>query len=207
VTRTGRANFNAQCFLAVYADAQRNALRAVVARPGVYLRDRAAPFARHFSLPPIEAQAPGMDHFGHNVVLRDLATVYQYAMLRVPLTIHLPDATVSLLGGDVFTVAVSLVLFFATLLVACRAGISTARLGRRKRDPTDIAWVFVGLTVVYATVVSIATEYGENQRFRVMVDPIVLGVFVAQLVALGTRMYDRRNLMRSSTTTIPASDC
>jgi hypothetical protein len=45
------------------------------------------------------------------------------------------------------------------------------------------------LTVVYVTVVSIATEYGENQRFRAMIDPILLATFGAFLVTAGMSAY------------------
>jgi hypothetical protein len=193
VTTTGHTNFNAQCFLAVYADAQRNAFHAAIARPGVYLADRAGPFAQHFSLPPIASQAPGMDHFGHNVILRQLATIYQDAMLRLPLTVHLPDATAPLFGATVYPVSISLVLLLATLLVTVRAALSTRRLWRKSREPAEIAWVFVGLTVIYITIISIAAEYGENQRFRAMIDPILLSVLCAQLAAFTLRLNQTRH--------------
>jgi hypothetical protein len=192
VTTTGHTNFNAQCFLSVYADAQRNALRAVLARPGVYLADRAGPFAQHFSLPPIESQAPGMDHFGHNAILRNLATAYQDAMLRVSMTVHLPDATNPLFGATNYSVSISLVLLLATALVAFRGAVGLVLILRKRRGPAEVAWLFVGFTVVYVTVVSIATEYGENQRFRAMVDPLLLSVLCAQVVAFALRWLQAR---------------
>ena len=132
-----------------------------------------------------------MDHFGHNIVLRDLATTYQDAMLQVPVTVHLPDATVPLFGATVYPVSISIVLVLATLLVGFRAGLGAVRLRRTNRAPAEVAWIFIGFTVVYVTIISIATEYGENQRFRAMIDPVLLGVFFAQLASYGLRLYKR----------------
>ena len=192
INTTGYTNFNADCFLRVYADAQHNALNAVIDRPGVYLSTRWAPIAQHFSLPPVEAQAPGMDHVGHNVVMRNLARGYRVLQIPVSATVDLPGATDPLLAGSTYTVSFSLVVLLATLLVALRAGVSVFRVWRKQRGPAEIAWVFLGVTVLYVTIVSIATEYGENQRFRAMIDPILVGVFAAQLVAIVMRIPPAR---------------
>jgi hypothetical protein len=192
-TTSGRTNFNAQCFLPVYADAQQNALTAALAYPGTYLRDRVGPFAQHFSLPPLNGQAPGINHFGENPVLHGLAAAYSSALLQVPLTVHLPGATFPLLGATVYPVSISIVLLIATLLIIGRGIVSAiAVILRRARTPANVTWIFLGLTVAYLTVISIATEYGENQRFRAMIDPLLLAIVVTELVAVGIRGVSSR---------------
>ena len=45
-----------------------------------------------------------------------------------------------------------------------------------------MARAYLAGTVAFVALVSIATEYGENGRFRFLVDPIVIGLAVAQVV-------------------------
>jgi hypothetical protein len=192
-TSAGITNFNAECFLKVYADEQHNSVHAAFAYPGTYLRDRIAPFAQHFSLPPTSAEAPGIDHFGRNPVLRGLAVAYTRAMLTTPISVHLPDASIPLLGASDYSVSISLVLLIATLLLIVRGAVAMVRLlGRRARDAVDVTWVFLGLTTAYVTVISIAIEYGENQRFRAMIDPLLIGILLAETVTLGLRAFRSR---------------
>ena len=56
----------------------------------------------------------------------------------------------------------------------------------------DLARVYLSATVVFVTLVSIATEYGENGRFRFLVDPIVIGLAVAQVVTYAGAWRRRR---------------
>ena len=143
-----------------------------------------------------------MDRVGHNVVVRTLARGFRVVLVPVSATVHLPDASAPLLGVSTYTVSFSLVILLATLLVILRAGVSVVGVWRRKRGPAEIAWIFLGLTVLYVTVVSVATEYGENQRFRAMIDPVLLGVFSAQLATIVIRVVVQA---RRATPAIPAT--
>lgn len=181
----GQSNFNAQCYLRVYDDAQHNALTAIVARPGVYLATRWPSMAQHFSLPTLDKLAPGADPFRQNTVIKVLGDGYDGALLSVPITVDDRNWTVPLFSdGTRYVIRVSIVLALATLLVAARGVLGALALLRRKRTPSNLTWAYLGFTTIYVTVVSVATEYGENERFRVLLDPIVLGVLVAQLLTL-----------------------
>src|SRR5262249_54967471 len=156
-----------------------------------------------FSLPPLNGQAPGIDEFGKNPVLRGLASAYSTALLQVSLTVHLPGAAFPLLGATVYPVSISIVLLIATLLIMGRGIVAAfSVIRRRARTAANATWIFLGTTVAYLTAISIATEYGENQRFRAMIDPLLLAVVVAELVALGMRAVGsrRRRLAERGTT-------
>src|SRR5262249_48723377 len=129
-TSAGITNFNAECFLPVYSDEQRNSERAALAYTGTYLRDRIGPFAQHFSLPPTNGEAPGIDAFGRNPVLRGLAIAYTHAMVTMPISVHLPDAAIPLFGATDYSVSISLVLLIATLLLIVRGATAFGRLVR-----------------------------------------------------------------------------
>jgi len=178
----GSTNYNAACLLPVYDEAQRNALRAVEHRPAAYLSSRGAAIAAHWQLPGDSALAPGIDPFRHNSVLHVLDDVYRPALLPVRVVIDERNWSLPQFGPGRYPADVSLVLMLATLLVIAR-GVAAAIALARRRTAADATWVFVGFTVAFVTIVSIATEFGENERFRVMIDPILVGVVVAQLLA------------------------
>jgi hypothetical protein len=46
--------------------------------------------------------------------------------------------------------------------------------------------------VLFVLVVSVATEYGENGRFRFLVDPFVLGIATALAVDTVARLLEGR---------------
>ena len=191
----GQSNFNAQCYLPVYDDAQRNALNAIAARPGLYLTTRWPSAAQHFSLPILDKLAPGADPFHNNTVIQILGHGNEAASLTVPVTVDDRNWTVPLFSnGSRYVIQVSIVLALATLLVTTRGILGAIAIFRRKRTPANIAWAYVGLTTIYVTVISIATEYGENERFRVLLDPILIGVLVAQLLTLATWLLGRRTI-------------
>jgi hypothetical protein len=176
--RNRSSNFNAQCYLRVYSDAQRNAIHAVVNRPGVYLGRRWGPFATHY----FHDLAPGLGATRQDSILQ--AFEHASAPVLVTVTAHIDDrdwTTPLFPHKKPYPVRVSLALIAATLLVIGR-GIVSIRFGKRTVTPAQVTWIYIGLTVAYVTVISILTEFGENSRFRVLVDPILLGVLAAQLV-------------------------
>ena len=190
------SNFNAVCYIPVYHDAQSNSIDAIKAEPGVYLERRWPSFVQHFSLAPAAYPAPGMERQGQNRVLKGLG--YAFQPLLLPAGVRIDDrswANPLFPNSPPYTVRLSLVLLAATLLVIIRGLLAIRDLLRRVHVPAATTWIYLSFTVFFVTAVSIATEYGENGRFRVMIDPILLGVLVAQIAALFTR---RRNPVTSS---------
>lgn len=184
--RNGESNFNAVCYLRVYQDAQHNALTAIEERPGAYLRGRGASTAAHFMF----ELGPGLEPFRENSVLRGLKDLYDVPMLAVHMTINDRDWTNPLIpGAPPPSIPMSLTLLFATALVLARAVLAAYRLARRRQHICDLTWLYLGFTVAFVTAVSIATEYGENSRFRFLTDPIVIGVLVASVARVVTAPF------------------
>lgn len=191
----GISNFNAACYLPVYRDAQTNALHAISARPGAYLARRWPSFAQHFSLPPVDNIAPGIEPFRQNPVLQKLGRAYEAALVIIPITVDDRDWAVPVFSrGTRYHVNVSLILLLGTMLVVGRALASLVAILRRGGSPRHVAWVYTGMTVGFVAFVSIATEYGENQRFRLLVDPLIIGILVAQVVTLLQSFGHRKNV-------------
>lgn len=68
---------------------------------------------------------------------------------------------------------------------------------RRLAQPFDLAVLFIWFTALYVTVVSIALEVGENQRDRIVSEPLVLVL----LTLAGTSVVRKLRTRRSSMTT------
>lgn len=192
VKRDGISNFNAVCFLRAYHQEQHNAIVLLRERPGDYLGTRYAPAALHFS----HDLGPGVESFRSNPVYRGLLRVWNPLLLRADVTVHdrgwtnpvIPNAPQPI-------VPVSITLLAATLFVLALGAVAAVRLLRRG-DPSrapDAGRVLIAVTVGFVAVVSILTEYGENGRFRFLVDPLVIGVSIGVVVtAVGRRLEARR---------------
>ncbi|MCU1468752.1 MAG: hypothetical protein JWM72_4680 [Actinomycetia bacterium] len=188
----GQSNFNAQCYLRVYDDAQHNALNAIASRPGAYLATRWPSAAQHFSLPTLDKLAPGADPFRHNTVIQGLGRGFDWLLLPVSATVDDHNWTVPLFSnGTRYKIRVSIVLALATLLVAIQGVHGASALLRRKRTPANLTWAYLGFTTIFITVISVATEYGENERFRVLLEPIVIGVLTAHVLTIASRLFRR----------------
>lgn len=177
VKANGISNFNSVCFLRVYRQEQHNALVLLREHPGDYLGTRYAPASIHFT----HDLAP--DRFRANTTLRVLTDVWNPVLLRLGVTVHDTGWTNNLIpGAPPPTIPMSLTLVVATLFVLGLGGAAFARLVRSRARPGDLARTYLAATVAFVALVSIATEYGENGRFRFLVDPIVIGLAVAQVV-------------------------
>ena len=189
--RNGQSNFDAFCFLRVYRDGQHNAFAAIRERPGAYLAGRRASATAHFWF----ELGPGLEPFRGNSVLRGLKDIYDVPMVSVSVAIHDRDWTNRLIPSDPApAIPLSITLVLATVFVVGRAAFGAVRVLRRRARRGDLAWTYLGFTVAFVTAVSIATEYGENSRFRFLVDPILIGVLVAAVVDGATRLRARRGL-------------
>ena len=71
-------------------------------------------------------------------------------------------------------------LFLPSILVATCAG-AVVRLSRLVRlgDTSGLAFMFIAATVLYIAVLGNAVEFGENNRFRAMTDPLI---FLASII-------------------------
>ena len=188
--QNGQSNFDAVCFLRVYREGQRNAFAAIRERPGAYLAGRRPSATAHFWF----ELGPGLEPFRDNPVLRGLKRVYDVPMLSVSVAIHDRDWTNRLIPSDPSpAIPLSITLVLATAFVLGRAAFGAVRLVRRRARTGDLAWTYLGCTVAFVTIVSIATEYGENSRFRFLVDPILIGALVAAVVDGATRLRSRRS--------------
>ena len=176
--RNGGSNFNAACYIRAYRNAQRDALAAIQHRPGDYVKSRWEPLAEHF----FHDLGPGLGPFRQNGVIHALGDVYQPALVSVSFDIDERGWAHPLFPHTKpYPVPVSLVLVLATLFVLVKGGISLAQLHRHERTPELVTWAYVGIGVACVTSASVLTEFGENSRFRVLVDPIVLGVVAAEV--------------------------
>lgn len=177
VKEDGISNFNSVCFLRVYRQEQHNALVLLREHPGDYLGTRYAPLSIHF----FHDMAP--DRFHDNTTLRVLTDVWDPPLLRLDVTVHDTGWTNNLIpGAPPPTVPMSLTLLAATLFVIGLGTTAFVRVVRGRARPGDLARAYLAGTVAFIALVSIATEYGENGRFRFLVDPIVIGFAVAQVV-------------------------
>jgi hypothetical protein len=173
----GISNFNSVCFLRVYRQEQHNALVLLRERPGDYLGTRYAPFSIHF----FHDLAP--DRYHDNTTLRVLSDVWNPVLLRLGVTVHDGGWTNNLIpGAPPPTIPMSVTLVLATAFVLGLGAAAGIRLVRHRARPGDLARTYLAVTVAFVALVSIATEYGENGRFRFLVDPIVIGWAVAQVV-------------------------
>ena len=179
----GQTNYNAECFLPVYAQEGRDSWHAIQARPKLYLERRFPPSVVHFT----RNTAPQAVTTKENATVTALRHVYNAGFVDVPVTIHDRSWAIPLFPTlPPLTFHPSLLLILATLLIIGRGILGVVR-GR----PRDAAWTFIGLTVGYTALVSIMTEYGENSRFRFTLDPIVLGVIGAVAASVVMRLWSR----------------
>jgi hypothetical protein len=187
VKSDGISNFNAVCFLRVYRQEQHNALVLLRERPADYLGTRYAPFSIHF----FHDMAP--DRYHHNATLQALTDVWDPLLLRWHVTIGDQDWTNTLIPGappPVVPMSTLLVVMTAFVIALGVAALTRIVRGRARRG--DLARGYLAITVAFVALVSITTEYGENGRFRFLVDPIVIGWAVAQIVTYGHAWRARR---------------
>ncbi|MBS1847494.1 MAG: glycosyltransferase family 39 protein [Actinobacteria bacterium] len=181
----GEANPNNICYLPVYRKATRDAIAAIRAEPGNYVRSTAKA-SLLFSSWRLSYEQPDSGAYR--------AWVRLYAPLTAPVHIHYSlgagdpqpaaKALAPLLGVDRFSVTVGV-----GLLLSVFWGLrSLWSIIRRRGVDADWARVFIAYTVVSVAAVSILAEFFENGRYREPLDPIVLGPLYAWLLAGGSHM-------------------
>ncbi len=178
-THLGRPNYNAYCYLALYHQAQDDAIAAFGARPGHFVATRKTSFLLHFT----DARALGSSG---TPVIRTLQTVSRVVLVEP--VIHPPyrQFDLVLVPRQAYF---SFGLLAGTVLVLVR-GVSSLR-GVRRREPWAAAWVFIGGTTAFVFATSMLFEFGENGRFGLLVLPFVVSV-IGATVAAGIETLIRR---------------
>lgn len=169
---SGDRNMNAECYLPAYRQARSDAVAALRADPGAYLRAVAAS-ALVYPRWDVHAADPG------NGLWRTWVRVY------APLTLPVPIAYTPL-GADAQPYAkqvtdlvevnrFSLTVAFGLVLAVVYGIRALVRIRRGRATPAEWARVYIAFTVVCITAVSVLFDSFENARFREPLDPLLLG--------------------------------
>jgi hypothetical protein len=189
VKSTGYVNFNYECFVPVFDQAQDDALTAIRENPAAAARAQVAAWQISF-MPSEDYQylAPNRPDLE---LYDDLYRSIVLLTVPVPPLVDLPTD----LGG-VYASPVPLSL--TVLLALAAVVISTVQALRRWRrssaDAAIVATVYIGLTTLFVFVVGNGFEIGENNRFRSAVEPLMFVV----LAAVIDRLLRRARWTRAS---------
>lgn len=171
---TGRENFNAECYLPVLREAQRNALAAARARPGDTVRAVVGSLqiwsessSQYAFVYDNRQHVNTIDQWYRQLVLLDVPydpPVKTNAGWWIP--IGTPGGrwrfSMTIIVGTLVTIAFGL------------RGVWRVLRRRTSVEPVDAALAVIGTTVAFVTVVGNVFEIGENNRFRFMVEPLTL---------------------------------
>jgi hypothetical protein len=184
--RTGRENFNHECYLPVYDEALDNAVAAARAEPRQTLRAVVGSFqiwgessSQYAFVYPNRLEIDGFDAAYRRVVLLDVpydAPVRTDAGWWIPL--DRPDLRRRL----------SLTIVAATSVTVAAGVRGGWRALRGRASPVDAGLAVIGFTVLAVTLSGNLFEIGENNRFRFVVEPLTLAVFVWFLTRVAQRL-------------------
>ncbi|MEO6989864.1 MAG: hypothetical protein ABI239_14600 [Aquihabitans sp.] len=182
---SGRAaNFNHECYLPLYAQAEANATTLIRTYPGRYLRTRVAIAPSSFAMAEVGVDTPYRSPAG---VLRPTRTWMDSLgdATLVPMTVHLDmaDWNLPFFGADELTYRISLTLAAGSLFLLARGLLAAFRLMRQARRPgmrswdrDELMWLLVAGTAILVIVVGNLIEFGENGRFRATLDPLLVAL-------------------------------
>jgi hypothetical protein len=174
-------NFNNECYIPLYRQAQEDATTLVRRHPGRYLHDRLPALAMSYRLAEIGDEDTWLDDLFENV------------LLPMHVTVDMHDWNLPLLGGareDGLPIDISLTLLVLSLFVAGRGVLAVVRLARagwRERaswPARELVWLVVSFTAVMIIVGGDLIELGENGRFRATLDPLLVALPLASLALL-----------------------
>ena len=184
------ANYNHECYLPAYQEAQRNAVALIRRHPGEYAADR---------MTALELS------FVHSTTLHSgrttwLDTAYSPLLLSIDRDISQEGWNLPLFGEPrPFPVTVSLTFAALCAFVLGRGAVAVVRLVRagweaRAAWPApEILWVLVAGTVAVVVLGGDLVEIGENTRFRSTVDPLLIAFPLGALVLAVQRRLGRRD--------------
>lgn len=192
------ANFNHECYLPLYEESQANAIALVKAHPGQYLRSRGTVVVASFAVASIGNEDPGFGTSKASVDRTWMDEAGDVLLVPVHVDFRMGSWNLPLFGDAPISFEISLTLALLAAGVVLRSGLAAVRLvrvgwaDRRERWSTDeLLWLQAGLCVVLVVLVGDLIEFGENGRFRSLVDPLLVALPLAALVRLVTGRFER----------------
>ncbi len=194
------ANFNNECYLPLYAESQRNAIAMIKREPGRYLSTRRTALGFSFSMAQVGVGSSQFAAPGRVVPHRTwMDSLGDRLLWSRPVSVDMSDWNQPLLLGGALRYQFSVTLALLTLGLFVRAGLAALRLARsgwRDRDETwstdELLWLVVGLSAMLVILVGDLIEFGENGRFRSLLDPFLVVLPMAALARIVTNRLPRR---------------
>jgi hypothetical protein len=181
VKPNGGPNLNAACFVPVYSQAQNIALHALRDQPGRYLSSRGTGSLLYVA----RSDAPQAPRTEVTDLLHDIANPLT---LELTVTTDVGDWWITPFGTDHLSFRVSLLMAGAIIYALGLGVVAAINLIRRRGDRTrDVVLVFIAFTVVFVSLSSILFEFWEQNRLRVILDPLLLGL-ATMGIASGIRL-------------------
>jgi hypothetical protein len=183
-------NYNHECFLPVYRQAQHDALTLIRHDPGRYLTTRLPAILISYQPSQVQGGVVGGEPTWMDRVYEPLLAVR---------TVHvdMSEWNLQLLApeNDTFTMRISPTLAALSLVVVARGIVAAARLVRRgwraRHDwpAEDAVWLLITATVLLVILGGSLVEFGENGRFRSMLDPLLVTLPLAWLAQTVQRRW------------------
>jgi hypothetical protein len=195
-------NYNNECFLPAYAQAQEDAATLARRHPGRYAHDRLAALAMSYRF--AEIGSPTEDTW--------LDNVYEPLLGKRRVVLDISDWNLSLLTADraPMPLDISLTLAALTVFVLVRGGlVSLYRLarrgwrGRHSWPAQEVVWLVVAWTTAVVILGGDLIEFGENGRFRSTLDPLLVALPLAALAQWAARARARRRPANAPTPSQP----
>ena len=172
------ANFNYECYLPLYEQAQDDAVTLARRHPGRYLHDRAAALAMSYRFAEIGTQDTWLD------------TAYEKLLWPVDVRVGMSDWNLPLFIGvdeSGMPLSISITLIGLSVFVGVRGLVAVwrlARIGWRRRSDWpgyELVWLVVSMTTAVIILGGDLIEFGENGRFRSTLDPLLVAMPLASL--------------------------
>lgn len=184
------ANFNHECYLPLYSQAQEDAVTLARRHPGRYLHDRAAALAMSYRVAEIGAEEDTWLDSAYETLLWPVTVEIDMDDWNLPLFVgadenRLPfTASTTLMGLSVFVGVRGLVALWRL-----------ARVGWRQRagwPAFELEWLVVSFTTAVIILGGDLIEFGENGRFRSTLDPLLVTMPLASLALVVRHARERR---------------
>ena len=171
---TGGVNFNHASYASISRQYLEDALAVVREQPRVYLASMGRSYLMYFRP---SADYPFLEP--NRTRIAPLVRVYNFAIAGQPRYTRAPQFELRGHGEIGYLIIAGLALCVVS------GGAAAARCIRGRRKPADAAIVFIWLNVLYVTLLGNALEIDENQRFRFLINPllvVVLAVIAARWI-------------------------
>lgn len=178
---TGEPNLNALCFDPIYRQAFDDSVAAIRAEPGNYLRSIGQAAVLYASWPaPFDHPSAGS--------FEALETLYKPILGPVHVSHDVgagdPQGTTAFLLSGLDRLPLLVTVVGALVLALWRGATAAWRVARRRHRPGDETLAWIGFTVAAVGFASVAFDFYENARFRLALDPILLGPLVVAVTSV-----------------------